>query len=231
VLFELAHQARHFAPVAQALFGAHAEAQGGDMATLARGQLLQGFARVVETALLDGELGFGHQPGRLQSGCRRGRARAKPIPSIAPDRAGREPRASRPAPASRRGLVGACLFGATQRMAVTPFLQQAPGVAQGNPGLFLLATAAELRHGTRQAEGVIDGARQEIEDGKGGQRREQEQVERHFRTPGRQHQQHIALVVARGKRKADGERGEDQQPEQCAHLRPTLPLRRAPGRT
>ena len=36
-------------------------------------------------------------------------------------------------------------------MAVTPFLQQAPCVAQGDACLFLLATATELRHGTLEA--------------------------------------------------------------------------------
>jgi hypothetical protein len=68
VLFELAHQARHFAPVAQALLGAHAQAQGGDVAALARKKLLQGGAGIVETAVLEGELGFRHQPGGLQAG-------------------------------------------------------------------------------------------------------------------------------------------------------------------
>ena len=121
-------------------------------------------------------------------------------------------------------MIVADLFGTAHGMAVTPFLQQAPCVAQGKGCLLLLPPRAELGNGARQGQDMAGGARQQVDEEESGNRRQDEQVERNFGTPWRQHQQHVTLVVAGGERQTDGQRGKGQEPEQGTHaVRAYLP--------
>ena len=218
MLFELAHQACHFAPVAQPLLGTQAQAQGGDMPALAGGESLQGVAGVLEAAFFQREFGFGHQPRRLQAGPIMAAHARRPFRHTSGVAQGvRSPPARQGQHAGGGIVIELGLLGATQGMPVTPFLQQAPGIAQGPRSLFLPPPSAEIGDRARQGQGVADGARQQVDDEESDRAEQQKQVERNLGTPRRQHQQHVAIVVARSERQPYRQRSQDQQPEYGAH--------------
>ena len=134
---------------------------------------------------------------------------------------------------ARGGIVRARLFGAAHGVSKAPFLQQAPGIAQGLRGLVLLPPPAEFRHRAWQGKRMADRAGQQVDRQETHCAKQQEQVERNLSTPRRQHQQDIAVVVSRGKRQAYRQRSKNQQPEHGTHAVATWRWRRddARGRT
>jgi hypothetical protein len=196
------------------------------MTPFARGKILKGDARVIEAAILDGELGLGHQARRLQALVGMIPQPCRPLRDTRDVAHGVGGAPSGQGQQARCRIVGGNLLRSAQRMSVAPFLKQAPGIAQGAGRLVLLSAPTELGHGARQGQGMADGPRQQVDYENSASPQHQEQVERNLRAPGRQHQQHVAFVVARGKRQADRHHGQHQQPEQGAHALATLRWRR-----
>ncbi len=113
------------------------------------------------------------------------------------------------------GLMGG--RGALQGMAVAAFDAQAHRVAERSLGLLARPPRAVLTHPPRQLQGMRNDAGEDVQQRETDQLQQDQQVQRQLDAPRRQHQQHIAVVVARRQRQADGERGKRQQPEQGTH--------------
>jgi len=158
---------------------------------------------ILETALVQRQLGFGHQACRFDLFAR---SHCPPPPNrylrgIA-QRMGGTPADQAHHAALRVFRPG--FLGLAHGMAVTPFDHQPGGLLNLIRGLLLCPLLTKRGDRIRQVQGMPRNQQGVVNDGKTHRQQKQEKVERQFNPPGRKHQQHIAVVVARHQGQSNG---------------------------